>query len=116
LTRLSCIAILWAAAGFGSWMLNQGVGVAGVFLGMVSGADLYWSLGKRAKRFWLLLLLGMVGIPFGLLYEYLVSTAAAWPSLVKVLVFGAIVGGMFGLLSTGLGRLFGINRPHETRA
>jgi len=116
LIRLTYVAILWTGAGLGCWLFGSGFGATGALLGMVSGADLYRSLQDRPRRFWLMFLLGIIGVPFGLLYEYFLSTATAWPSLLKVLVFGLVVGGLFSFVSSAVGFLFGVrsvNRHKE---
>ena len=65
LVRSSYIAILWAGGGLGAWLSGGGVGATGWLLGMVSRADLYWSLEDRPRRFWLMLALAMIGIRTG---------------------------------------------------
>ena len=49
----------------GAWLSGGGVGATGWLLGMVSRADLYWSLEDRPRRFWLMLALAMIGIRTG---------------------------------------------------
>lgn len=113
--RLSYVAVLWIGAGSGSLMFHANVGACGCILGMFSGVDLYWSLGNQPKRFWLMLLMSFLGIPFGFLYDHLLSAFVALPPRVNVMLWGAVIGVVFGLASTGLGHLFGAGRNTASR-
>lgn len=112
--RLSYVPILWAGGGFASWFCGGGVGEPGWLLGMFSGADLYWSLQDRPRRFWLMFVLAMLGIPCGLTYEYLVVAGPPWPMGLRVVVFGIAIGSLFGFVSSGIGWLFGVQGSPDT--
>lgn len=107
LTRISYLIYFWTGAGLSTWWLGGGVGIAGAFLGMFSGIDLYWSLHGRPRRFWLMPILGAFGIGFGLLYEFLISIFPLFPMPVKIVGFGSLIGCAFGLVSGSLGWMFG---------
>jgi hypothetical protein len=77
LSRIPYLAIFLTGAGLGSWWCGYSVGAAGVFLGMFSGADLYWSLHDRPRRFSLMVILAACGFGGGLLYEFLLSMPLA---------------------------------------
>jgi hypothetical protein len=111
--RLSWVILLWTGTGLGSWMCGREVGVAGAFLGMFSGADLYRAMGTQKKRFSLMFVLGASGVPFGLFYEHLAPTTADWSSLARIVACGIAVGGAFGLFSSLLGLVFRCEVTHD---
>lgn len=114
LSRLPYVGALWAGAGFGSWLFGMRGGEVACLLGAVSGADLYWSLKDPRRRIWLMFVLTMLGLPFGLTYEYLLSVPIPWPMRVKAVVFGYLMGYLFSLVSSGIWYLFGVRGSPDT--
>jgi hypothetical protein len=103
--RLPFVIALWTGAGLGT------VGSAGWLIGMLSGVDYYQRLqGRRPALGYLMFTLGMLGIPFGILYEALLSLNVPLTPLGKVSLFGTVVGCLFTVVNLGAARLFGV-RP-----
>jgi hypothetical protein len=117
LRRLPYVIALWTGAGFFAWWLDKGAGASGWLIGMFSGVDYYQRLQRRKRTLcYLLFTLGMFGIPFGILYEGLLSLNVPLPPLGKVSLFGTAVGGLFAVVTQGVVRLLGVPERRNNRS
>ena len=96
--RLSHIPLLWVGSGVVGWFMGVNIGPGGTILGMFSGTDIYTRHPKQPKCYWALFILGMLGIPTGMFYEYLISKQP----LLNTLLYGTLVGIFFAFVVTGV--------------